>query len=41
MISGDAGAADERHERDSRHDEEESHRVHRTLTNRPCAISRS
>jgi hypothetical protein len=33
--------ADERYDRDRSYDEEDSHRSHRTLTNRPCAISRS
>ena len=35
------GTAHERHDCDSGHDEEESHRPHRTLTNRPWAVSRS
>jgi hypothetical protein len=35
------GTAHERHDCDGGHDEEESHRPHRTLTNRPWAVSRS
>jgi hypothetical protein len=35
------GTAHERYDRDSSYDEEDSHRPHRTLTNRPWAISRS
>ena len=35
------GTAHERHDCDSGHDEKESHRPHRTLTNRPWAVSRS
>jgi hypothetical protein len=36
-----SGTAHERYNRDRRYDEEDSHRSHRTLTNRPCAISLS
>ena len=35
------GTTHERHDCNRGHDEEESHRPHRTLTNRPWAVSRS
>jgi hypothetical protein len=41
MFGRSRGTAHERHARDSRDDEEQSHWPHRTLTNRPCAIPRS